>query len=165
MVTRGGKDAAQDRQAGLVQGSPRSSRARPSWTRIPRLLSPVPPSPLPRGLTVQLYFTQSSQKCEAENFLRMTMVMPCSKHCPIPTMFPAERQPGKPSVPTQLPPRQGKAHATCWLTAGGRSSGQKVTLDTGEEAGGSTTTTPGAALCAQLSYILATEVGTASASS
>lgn len=47
--------------------------------------------PLPSLLTVQLYLTQSSQNREAENFFRITTVMPWSKHCPIPTMFPEGR--------------------------------------------------------------------------
>lgn len=104
-------------QTELVQASPTSSSwARPSMAQTPRLHCPLPTGPLPHGLTVQLYFTQSSQKCEAENFLRMTTVIPCSRHCPIPTMFPAERQPGKPSVPKHLQPslpgeRTGKAEA------------------------------------------------------
>lgn len=44
--------------------------------------------PLPCSLTVQLYLIQSSQNREAENFLRITTVMPWRRHCPIPTMFP-----------------------------------------------------------------------------
>lgn len=39
-------------------------------------------------LTVQLYFTQSSQKRLAENFLRMTTVKPKSKHWPAPMIVP-----------------------------------------------------------------------------
>jgi len=125
VTTPGGKDTAPtpckvvwNGQAELVQASPPSSGwALRSTTKIPRLRSPVPAGPLPHGLTVQLYFTQSSQKCEAENFLRMTIVMPCSRHCPTPTMFPAERQPGEPSVPRALQPspvreRPGRARRT-----------------------------------------------------
>lgn len=114
ITTPGGKDTAPppwkvvwDGQAEPVQASPSfSSWAFPSMAQIPRLRSPLPAGPLPHSLTVQLYFTQSSQKCEAENFLRMTTVMPCSRHCPTPTMFPAERQPGEPSVPRHLQPSQ-----------------------------------------------------------
>lgn len=111
-----------DGQAEPVQASPSSSSwALPSTAQIPRLHSPVPAGPLPHSLTVQLYFTQSSQKCEAENFLRMTIVMPCSRHCPTPTMFPAERQPGEPSVPRHLQPsllreRPGRAR---WMPCTG----------------------------------------------
>lgn len=160
MITRGGKDAAPhagrqlrtDRQ-NESRPPPSHQRVRPSSTRIPRLLSPVPPGPLPRGLTVQLYFTQSSQKCEAENFLRMTIVMPCSKHCPIPTMFPAERQPRKPSVPTHLPPRQGDAHATRWLTAGGRSSGQSDPGHRGGDTGQHDSDTRGSAPCPDILHL------------
>ena len=47
--------------------------------------------PFPLSLTVQLYLIQSSQKREAENFFRITTVMPWSRHCPIPTMFPEGR--------------------------------------------------------------------------
>lgn len=47
--------------------------------------------PLPFSLTVQLYLIQSSQKREAENFFRITTVMPWIRHCPIPTMFPEGR--------------------------------------------------------------------------
>lgn len=112
VTTPGGKDTAPppwkvvwDGQAEPVQASPSSSSwPLPSPAQIPRLYSPVPAGSLPHGLTVQLYFTQSSQKCEAENFLRMTIVMPCSRHCPTPTMFPVERQPGEPSVPRHLQP-------------------------------------------------------------
>lgn len=43
------------------------------------------------SLTVQLYLIQSSQNREAENFFRITTVMPWSRHCPIPTMFPEGR--------------------------------------------------------------------------
>lgn len=50
---------------------------------------------LPSLLTVQLYLTQSSQNREAENFFRITTVMPWSKHCPIPTMFPEGRVMGR----------------------------------------------------------------------
>lgn len=112
VTTPGGKDTAPppwkavwDGQAELVQASPSSSSwALPSRAQIPSLHSPVPAGPLPHSLTVQLYFTQSSQKCEAENFLRMTIVMPCSRHWPTPTMFPVDRQPGEPSVPRHLQP-------------------------------------------------------------
>ena len=112
ITTSGEKDTAPppwkvvwDGQAEPVQASPSSSGwALSSTAQIPRLRSPLPAGPLPHALTVQLYFTQSSQKCEAESFLRMTIVMPCSRHCPTPTMFPAERQPGEPSVPRHPQP-------------------------------------------------------------
>ena len=47
--------------------------------------------PFSFSLTVQLYLIQSSQKREAENFFRITTVMPWIRHCPIPTMFPEGR--------------------------------------------------------------------------
>lgn len=59
---------------------------------------------MPLPLTVQLYLIQSSQNREAENFFRITTVMPWSRHCPIPTMFPegrvglAVREMGDPSL-------------------------------------------------------------------
>lgn len=43
------------------------------------------------SLTVQLYLIQSSQNREAENFFRITTVMPWSRHWPTPTMFPEVR--------------------------------------------------------------------------
>lgn len=45
----------------------------------------------PFSLTVQLYLIQSSQNREAENFFRITTVMPWSRHWPTPTMFPEVR--------------------------------------------------------------------------
>lgn len=117
ITTPGGKDTAPppwkvvwDGQAEPVQASPSfSSWAFPSMAQIPRLCSSLPAGPWPDSLTVQLYFTQSSQKCEAENFLRMTTVMPCSRHCPTPTMFPAERSPQSPD--TSSPASSGRSLA------------------------------------------------------
>jgi hypothetical protein len=47
--------------------------------------------PLPFSLTVQLYLIQSSQNREAENFFRITTVMPWIRHWPTPTIFPEGR--------------------------------------------------------------------------
>lgn len=87
-----------------------------AWHRSSGFTPQLPSGPLSHGLTVQLYFTQSSQKCDAENFLRMTTVMPRSRHCPTPTMFPVERQPGESSVPRhfQLSPLKEKSGSARW---------------------------------------------------